>query len=80
MSMLTVKGQVTIPQALRRQFNLKPGDAVEFVVEGGKLVLRRKARSAGAVRAWANRARGSADAGLSTDDIMHMTRSEDDDA
>jgi len=39
-STITSKGQTTIPGEIRRHLNLKPGDRVEYVVEGdGKVVL-----------------------------------------
>jgi antitoxin PrlF len=39
---LTVKGQVTIPKRVRDALGLKPGDAVDFVLdESGKVVMRR---------------------------------------
>lgn len=37
------KGQVTIPKKYREKFGLKPGDEVEFSVEGDNLVVSRKA-------------------------------------
>jgi AbrB family looped-hinge helix DNA binding protein len=36
------KGQVTIPAEFRRDLNLKEGDLLEAVVEGGRLVLKPK--------------------------------------
>ena len=40
-STITGKGQTTIPRTIRRHLNLKPGDRVEYVVEGdGKVILR----------------------------------------
>jgi len=37
---LTSKGQITIPQAVRRSLGLQSGDAVEFEVENGKAQVR----------------------------------------
>jgi AbrB family looped-hinge helix DNA binding protein len=34
------KGQVVIPKALRDRLQLHPGDAVDFALEDGQLVLR----------------------------------------
>jgi antitoxin PrlF len=39
---ITSKGQVTIPQAIREQLGLLPNTEVEFAVERGAAVLRRK--------------------------------------
>lgn len=39
---LTVKGQVTIPKRVRDSLGLKPGDEVDFVLDGlGQVVLKR---------------------------------------
>ena len=40
---ITSKGQVTIPQRIRRQLGLHPHTEVEFIVERGRAVLRPKA-------------------------------------
>jgi antitoxin PrlF len=44
---LTVKGQVTIPKRVRDALGLKPGDEVDFVVEGSGSVVVRRAGSPG---------------------------------
>lgn len=41
MSQVSRRGQVTIPKELRERFGLGPGTDVEFVVEDGRVVLRR---------------------------------------
>jgi antitoxin PrlF len=38
-SKLSSKGQVTVPQAIRRRLGVRAGDRVEFAVEGGQVVL-----------------------------------------
>jgi len=38
-STITTKGQVTIPVQLRNQFNLQPGDVLEFSTEDNKIVI-----------------------------------------
>ena len=40
-SRLTSKYQATIPQAVRRKLNLKPGDAVVFEIENDAVTVRR---------------------------------------
>ena len=40
-STITSKGRITIPVAVRRQLGLRPGDLVEFAVDGGTAILRR---------------------------------------
>lgn len=74
---ITQKGQVTIPLAVRRRLGVGPGSEVEFVVEDGTVVVRKRAarskqggRGAGLVR----RLRGRATVRMSTDQIMALTR------
>jgi AbrB family looped-hinge helix DNA binding protein len=77
---VTVKGQVTIPQALRERYGLHPGTEVEFLAEGDALRVRPRKRSRrGATRfdAWLVKAAGSAGTPLTTDQIMAQTRGED---
>lgn len=38
---LTSKGQATIPEPIRKQLKLKPGDRIAFAVKGGTVTLRR---------------------------------------
>ena len=41
-STLTSKGQVTLPVELRRRWDLKPGDCIDFCLEDdGRVVLRK---------------------------------------
>ncbi|SET36108.1 AbrB/MazE/SpoVT family DNA-binding domain-containing protein [Paracoccus homiensis] len=76
---ITTKGQVTIPQSVRDLAGFQPGTEVEFVIgdDGIVRVLAagqgddQKARRMDAAIA---RLRGSADTGLSTDEIMALTR------
>lgn len=42
-STLTSKGQTTIPKKIRERLRLQPGDRVEFILEGDRVVLRRAA-------------------------------------
>ena len=39
-SVISSKGQVTVPQEVRLRLGLKQGDRVEFVVEGDHTVIR----------------------------------------
>lgn len=76
---ITTKGQVTIPQDVRDYAGFQPGTEVEFII-GDDGVVRVVAAGQGAVershRIGATIAglRGSADTGLSTDEIMALTR------
>jgi len=70
---VTTKGQVTIPQELREHLGIHPGSTVEFGLEGEFLTLR-KSPDGGRGVAIVNRMRGTATRGLSTDEIMRLTR------
>jgi len=39
-STISSKGQITVPLQIRKRLGVKPGDRVEFVVEGGQTILR----------------------------------------
>lgn len=70
---VTTKGQVTIPQELRENLGIHPGSTVEFGVEGDVVTLR-KVRDGSRGAAIVARMRGTATSGLSTDEIMRLTR------
>ena len=70
---VTEKGQVTIPQSIRHALGIRPGDEVEFECEDEHAIIRRTARPervAERIAAY----RGAADAGLSTEEILELTR------
>jgi AbrB family looped-hinge helix DNA binding protein len=74
---LTSKGQVTIPQALREKFGLLPETEVTLEeADGGVLIKPAAATRRRDGEAWLKRARGSATAKLTTDEIMSLTRGE----
>lgn len=70
---VTTKGQVTIPQELRDELGIHPGSTVEFGLEGDMVTLR-KTPDGGRGVAIVSRMRGTATSGLSTDEIMRLTR------
>lgn len=77
---VTVKGQITIPIALRERFGLIPGTEVEFVATDGTLQMKPRKqtrRMASAFDHWLVKAAGSAKQRMTTDEIMAMTRGED---
>jgi len=45
-SVISTKGQVTVPKRIRKRLGLKVGDRVEFVVEGDHTIIR-PARASG---------------------------------
>ena len=76
---ITEKGQVTIPVEVRRRLGLNPGDEVEFVLEGkGARVVRASTVPSRGQR-LVERLRGKAKTTMSTDEIMALTRGDDDD-
>ena len=74
MAVVTSKGQITIPKAVREALNLVPGSEVEFAVEGGKAVLRRRV-SPEAFERWRGYLRDRPPAGAETvDGLMDELR------
>jgi len=71
---ITSKGQVTIPIELREQTGLLPGTEVEFARDGDAVRLTRAKHSRGRGRTIVEQLRGRASSGLSTDEIMALTR------
>lgn len=72
---VTTKGQVTIPKPVRDRLGIKPGNAVEFeLAPDGRVVLRKTSGRRPISRFEA--LRGRAGKGLSTDEIMALTRGE----
>lgn len=71
---VTSKGQVTIPQEVRRRLGIEPGSEVDFQIDDDavRLVPRSKGRGAALVAQLRGRR-----ILLSTDEIMALTRGED---
>ena len=74
---ITSKGQVAIPQDFRERFGLLPHTEVEFVEEAGAVVLRKAEGGNRQAREWVRRYRGSLRSGLTTDELMRLTRGDD---
>jgi AbrB family looped-hinge helix DNA binding protein len=75
---LTSKGQVTIPQAIRERLGLLPFSEVEFDIVGDSVRIRKARGKQTRGQAIVARLRGSAPRpGLTTDQIMAMTRGQD---
>ena len=74
---ITSKGQVTIPQHIREAAGLRPGTEIEFTLDDAGVVrVHRPAeqpRDPALTTALA-RLRGSATTGMTTDEIMALTR------
>lgn len=74
---ITSKGQVTIPQHIREQLGLLPNTDVEFEIDGNAVRIKKTAarhRRLGRGHALIQHMRGRATSGLSTDEIMKLTR------
>jgi AbrB family looped-hinge helix DNA binding protein len=71
---ITAKGQVTIPKAIRDRLGLKPGGKVVFALDEKGRAYIRPAGRAKAVPNPFTKLWGTATAGLSTDEIMALTR------
>ena len=76
---ITSKGQVTIPQSVRKQAGLHPHSEVEFEVRAnGEVVIRPVMQAAASLRSAFERVRGSANAaqfkGMGTDEFMAFLR------
>jgi AbrB family looped-hinge helix DNA binding protein len=75
---ITTKGQVTIPLAIRERLGLLPWTEVEFEVDGDAVKIRKKAGPGrrGAKVLEALRRAPRPNAGMSTDQLMALTRGE----
>jgi AbrB family looped-hinge helix DNA binding protein len=72
----TEKGQVTNPKDLRDALGIGEGTEVEFVRRGDTLVVRKAAGAPTRGGQLAERLRGRGDVGMTTDEIMALTRGE----
>jgi AbrB family looped-hinge helix DNA binding protein len=74
---VTSKGQVTIPKAVRDRLRIKPGTAVDFeLAADGRVFIVKTGRKPFARGSVFARLRGSAGPGMTTDEIMALTRGE----
>ena len=73
---VTSKGQVTIPAEIRERTGLVPDAEVEFEVRGDEVVLRKACAKRLRGKALIEALRGKATTGMSTDEIMALTRGE----
>ena len=74
---VTSKGQVTIPQAVRERLGIRPGTEVEITAHGDHAEIRPVVEPEGRGRELVRRLWASAPPGMSTDEVMTLTRSED---
>jgi len=71
---ITSKGQVTIPQQVRRELGLEPGDEVEIVVRDGAATIVPTQGPSGRGRRIVDALLGRGDVAMTTDEIMALTR------
>lgn len=71
---VTEKGQVTIPQGIREALGIVPSSEMEFTVSGDHAILR-QVIDTDSVAEWLGHYKGIADGGMSTEEILALTRS-----
>ncbi|OGI46410.1 MAG: AbrB family transcriptional regulator [Candidatus Muproteobacteria bacterium RBG_16_65_34] len=71
---ITSKGQVTIPIEIRERLGMRANTEVEFQLRGDAVVVRKTGRVGGRGKRLVQAMRGKATTGLSTDEIMALTR------
>ena len=70
---ITSKGQVTIPRELREKYMILPNTEIAFKEKDGKIYLE-KIKNGSDKPGPFEKARGTATAKLSTEEIMKLTR------
>lgn len=70
---VTTKGQVTIPQSIRRLLGIRAGSEIDFLEKDGRVYVVRR-HPAEEARESVERYVRAADSGLSTDEILALTR------
>lgn len=71
---ITSRGQVTIPQEIRERLGLLPETEVEFEVAGNAVMIRKARNTRVPGRSLVERMWGRATTGMSTEEIMKLTR------
>ncbi len=71
---ITSKGQVTIPMEIREKMGLLPDTEVEFEVTGNTVCLKKAKAKSRRSRNLIARLRGKGTVGMTTDEIMALTR------
>jgi AbrB family looped-hinge helix DNA binding protein len=73
---ITSKGQVTIPQEIRNRFGLLPDTEVEFVAKKNSVQIVKSTNPSRPTRgrALVRRLRGRGGVGMTTDEILALTR------
>ncbi len=71
---ITSKGQVTIPLAIRKKAGLHPNTDVTFTMSRGVVILKKATGLRHRGQRLVEMMRGKATGGLTTDQIMALTR------
>jgi AbrB family looped-hinge helix DNA binding protein len=71
---ITVKGQVTIPQAIRDRMGFLPGTDIEFVAKNNRVYLTKPDKSRRRGARVVSHLRGRGRVRMTTDQIMALTR------
>jgi antitoxin PrlF len=66
---ISEKGQITVPKALRDRLGIRPGDELDVIDDGGRLVLSRAMPDDPVAAVY-----GILDTGRSTDEIIEELR------
>ncbi len=74
LSTVSEKGQITVPKPLRERLGIRPGDQLEILEEGGRLVLTKTLGGGDPVDA----AYGILSLDVSTDEAIRALRGEPD--
>lgn len=73
---ITSKGQVTIPADIREKAGFEPNSEVDFVIERGKVILRKHIEPKTCGSKLVAHLRGKGTVKMSTEQIMALTRGE----
>ncbi len=77
-TVLTSKGQVTIPKQIRDALHLAPGSVVDFAVnDAGEIVIHKQENVRAGQPDRFDAARGRADIKWRTDELMALLRGDD---
>jgi antitoxin PrlF len=71
---ITSKGQVTIPNEIRKKAGMLPNTDVEFVCSGKRVYIRKTGKAQRRGRSLVEALRGKGTVKMTTDQIMALTR------
>lgn len=71
---ITSKGEVTIPLEIREAMGFLPHTEVEFLVERGRVYLKKVNSKSKRAGSWVDQMRGKGAIKMSTDEILELTR------